>query len=215
MDVVVPNTCNWWHVGHHPCPALVCGVINLCRDVCGVWSSRCCPQVLVQGTNFHGQLGLGHARCIPSAVQVPFFRSESLTVTKLSCGQCHTAFLVAPGRLFMAGWYGPFRAMAESPLRTPLFGVCTLIAIVPVLLSPLFWPAATCMRVADVGRACFVRPWFDNRHCLLSHRSGEYGRLGLGTTADAWTPQEVVIVPQARCGIRHTISPLFTPLLPA
>jgi alpha-tubulin suppressor-like RCC1 family protein len=62
-------------------------------------------EALVCGTNFHGQLGVGHTRCLGPAVPVPFFKSEGLTVTKVACGRCHTAFLVAPGRLFMSGWY--------------------------------------------------------------------------------------------------------------
>jgi alpha-tubulin suppressor-like RCC1 family protein len=61
-------------------------------------------EVSAQGANFHGQLGMGHARCLAHAVPIPFFKSEGLMVSKVSCGRCHTAFLVAPGRLFMTGW---------------------------------------------------------------------------------------------------------------
>ncbi len=49
------------------------------------------------------QLGLGHADAVYCPVINPHFKAAGLAVVKVSCGADHTAFIAAPGRLFVVG----------------------------------------------------------------------------------------------------------------
>ena len=165
------------HLEHTPVLSVACGKFH---TVALAQSG----DVYAWGSNESGQLGLGHRSKVETPTKV-----ESLSgvgVTALACGLYHTLALTDKGDVLSCGFGGSFwngagalgqgdRSQLDTPKRIVQFGTDAEVV------------AKT---IAAGGYHSMV---LDADNQVWTWGRGEWGRLGLGDSSDALTPQQMYL----------------------
>lgn len=126
-------------------------------------------QVLVWGSDAHGQMGIGNSKnlgyCIPRLCQF------DISIAKISCGAAFSAFITKDGLIFTMG--------SNEKGQLGIGQRNTESSSVPVLVESLEGERARLVACSKASTAVVLESG-----ALYSWGSGKYGALGIGSQAD-------------------------------